>query len=149
MSASPAIIRADVSVHIRCDPEIVFNYFADLRNEPEYNSLVSDVTKTSPGPIGTGTTFTGRHRGFGPVTWRLVTFEPPKRLVIDGVVGRGRYRWTSDLERTTEGTVLTGHMEWEPAGCLRWFRPLLRPLLSWRARRSFRRMAARLDEDAL
>ncbi|MBK6754397.1 MAG: SRPBCC family protein [Flavobacteriales bacterium] len=76
MSASPAIISADVSVHIRCDPRIVFNYFADPRNEPEYNSLVSDVTKTSPGPIGMGTTFAGRHRGFGPVTWRLVTFEP-------------------------------------------------------------------------
>ncbi len=147
MSASHGIIRADVSVHIRCDPEIVFNYFADPRNEPEYNSQVSDITKTSPGRIGMGTTFAGRHRRLGRVTWRLVTHEPPKHLVIDGVVGRGRYRWTSDLERTPDGTALTGHMEWEPAGFLRWFRPLLKPLLSWNARRSFRRLAARLNQE--
>jgi hypothetical protein len=68
-------VTARVRIFIACMPEVVFDYFADLRNEPQYNRQVSGITKTSPGPLGLGTTFQGSHRGFGRVTWRLSEYD--------------------------------------------------------------------------
>ena len=108
-------------VFIPRECDVVFDFFADLRNEPQYNRQVSGIRKTSPGPIGQNTTFEGSHRGLGPVTWRLSEYERPKHVVIEGGVGQGAYRWTSDFEPADHGTWMTGRMEWQPPP--RW-RPL-------------------------
>jgi len=62
-------IVAEAEVLIECMPDSVFAYFADLRNEPEWNQgHVEAVVMTSPEPIGPGTTFEGRHSAFGKAT---------------------------------------------------------------------------------
>jgi hypothetical protein len=124
----------------------VFDYFADLRNEPQYNSQVSDIKKTSSGPIGRNTTFTGFHRGFGQVSWRLTEYERPSHVVIEGRVGQGRYRWSSEFDPAPDGTWMTGRMEWESPSRWRLARPLFAALLKLNARRSFGRMARVLEE---
>lgn len=139
------VISADIELHVARDPEAVFDYFVDLRNEPQYNGQVSGIRKTSPGPIGPETTFEGRHRGFGSVTWRLSEYDRPRHAVIEGEIGGGTYRWSSDLAAIPGGTRMKGHMEWRSPS--RWgpLRPLLAAILAWNARRSFRRMATVLE----
>jgi hypothetical protein len=61
-------ITIQVRVYVARTPEVVFDYFADLRNEPQYNGQVRDIVKTSPDPIAKDTTFEGWHRGIGRVT---------------------------------------------------------------------------------
>jgi hypothetical protein len=139
--SGPRPITAQVRVFIACTPDVVFDFFADLRNEPQYNSQVSGITKTSPGPIGPNTTFEGRHRGFGHVTWRLAEYLRPRCVVVEGIVGQGVYRWTSDFAAANGGTWMTGRMEWQPPPRWRPFQPLLAAILQWNARRSFRLMA--------
>ena len=130
------------------EPETVFDYFADLRNEPDYNQQVSGIRKTSPGPIGQHTEFEGSHPGFGRVTWRLAEYDRPNHVAIEGGVGQGAYRWTTDFERAEGGTWMTGTMEWQPTPRWRPFRPLLGLILHLNARRSFRRMAQVLQRDS-
>jgi hypothetical protein len=130
-----------VRVFVAREPSDVFDFFADLRNEPQYNQQVSGIRKTSPGPIGREATFAGQHRGFGPVTWRLAEYERPNHVVVEGRIGQGTYRWRGDFEGAENGTWMTGRMEWQPPARWRFFRPLLAPILAWNARRSFRRMA--------
>lgn len=142
-------VTAGVRVFIPRPADVAFDYFADLRNEPEYNPQVSGITLTSPEPVGPGSTFTGTHRGFGPVSWRLAEYDRPQHLAIEGHVGRGAYRWTSDFEPDQDGTWMQGRMEWSPPPAWRPLRPLLSVILQLNARRSFRRMAevlARLGE---
>lgn len=141
-------MSASVRLLIPQSPEVVFEYFVDLRNEPEYNGQVRDIVKTTPGPVGADTTFEGTHLGFGRVTWRLAEYDAPRHVLIEGAVGRGTYRWVSDLEPTSGGTWFTGRMEWEPPPALRHFRAILALMLWWNARRSFRRMAAALERRA-
>ena len=62
-------ITAQVDVFIPRPPEAVFEYFADLRHEPEYNPEVRDIRKTTEGPLARGTRFEGQHDGLGPVSW--------------------------------------------------------------------------------
>ena len=130
-----------------CVCDVVFDFFADLRNEPQYNRQVSGIRKTSPGPIGQNTTFEGSHRGLGPVTWRLSEYERPNHVVIEGGVGQGAYRWTSDFDPAGNGTWMTGTMEWRPPARLLPLRRLLGVILHVNARRSFRRMADVLQRD--
>jgi hypothetical protein len=140
-SFEPSPVTARVRIFIPREREAVFDYFADLRNEPQYNRQVSGIRKTSPGPIAQNTTFEGSHAGFGPVSWRLTEYERPSHVVIEGGVGQGAYRWTSDFEPGDGGTWMTGRMEWQPPRRWRLFRRLLGAILSLNARRSFGRMA--------
>jgi Polyketide cyclase / dehydrase and lipid transport len=137
----PRLITAAVRVFVARAPDMAFDFFADLRNEPQYNGQVAGISKTSPGPIGPNTTFEGSHRGFGRVTWRISEYERPRHVVIEGLVGQGVYRWTSDFEAGEGGTWMTGRMEWQPPARWRPLRRLLAAILSWNARRSFRRFA--------
>ena len=146
-SPQRAPVTARVRTFIARQPDVVFDYFADLRNEPSYNRQVSEIRKTSPGPIGNNTVFEGLHRGFGRVTWRLAEYERPKHVAIEGGVGQGAYRWTSDFESADGGTWMTGTMEWQPTPRWRPFRRLLGLILRWNASRSFRRMAKVLQRD--
>jgi hypothetical protein len=139
------VVTAHVRIFVAQDPEVVFDYFADLRNEPQYNAQVSEITKSSRGRIGQDTTFEGVHSGFGRVTWRLSEFTRPRHVVIEGSVGTGTYRWTSDFEAVPGGTQMSGGMEWQPPPWLRPLRPLLSAILGWNARRSFGRMAELLQ----
>ena len=141
-------VTARVRIFFPRKPETVFDFFADLRNEPQYNQQVSGIIKTSPGPVGQNTTFAGSHRGLGRVTWRLSEYERPKHVVIDGGVGQGEYRWTSDFEPADNGTWMSGRMEWQPPRRWRAFRRLLGVVLQLNARRSFRRMSQVLQQYA-
>jgi hypothetical protein len=144
-TADLATVTARVRVFIARPPEVVFDYFADLRNEPQYNGQVSAIRMISPGPVGLNTTFEGAHRGLGSVTWRLAEYERPEHVVIDGRVGQGVYRWIGDFEAGEGGTWMTGQMQWQPPH--RWlvFRRLLAAILTVNARRSFGRMAHVLE----
>lgn len=139
-------ISTQVQVFIPRPLETVFEYFADLRHEPEYNARVHDIRKTTDGPLACGTRFEGHHDGIGTVSWTVVEFDAPRHLSLEGHLGSGRYRWVSDFEGapTGEGTTVRGRLEWQPGGALARLGPLLRPLLGLEARRSFRRLAAAL-----
>jgi len=145
-SPDPRPVSAEVRVFVAREPATVFDFFADLRNEPQYNGQVAGISKTSPGPIGLNTTFEGSHGGFGRVTWRLSEYERPKHVVVEGLVGQGLYRWTSDFEAAEGGTSMAGRMEWQPPARWLLLRPLLGAILQWNARRSFRRFVQVLEQ---
>lgn len=144
------MISATVRQHIDCEPHKVFDFFCDLRNEPTYNRQVSDIHQTSPGPIGQGTTFTGRHLGLGAVSWTLAEYQAPSHVVVEGMAGKSPYRWVGDFEEAEEGgTEMTGRMELEPKGLLTLLGPVLGPVLGHNARRAFYRMAEVLERPDL
>jgi len=142
------VVEAEHETRIARSPEAVFDFFADLRNEPKWNhGQVRDVRMTSAPPIGQGTTFEGRHPGFGTATWRLVQYERPRRLAIEGFVGKSPYRYVGDFESVDGGTLFRGRVEWDPRGIWRALGPLLHPLLRFRARRSFDNLRVALEKE--
>jgi hypothetical protein len=135
------MLSAEAEVRVAREPEVVFAYFADLRNEPEWNrGHVRDVVITSPEPIGLGTTFEGKHPGFGNAIWRIEEYNPPRHIVIAGLVGTAPYRYVGDLERQGRATIFRGRIEWEPRGAWRALSPVLALMLKVQAKRSFRHL---------
>ena len=139
------MIEACVALHVARSTEDTFAFFVDLRNEPTYNSQVRDIHKTTPGPIGFGTTFEGEHIGFGRVSWRLSEFEAPRHVVIEGEVGGSPYRWVGDFVPSGDGTDMIGRMEWSPRGIWRALGPIPRLVLAANAKRAFQRFREVLE----
>ena len=120
-------VKAGHETRIARPPETVFDFFADLRNEPQWNEgHVRDVKMTSAPPIGRGTTFEGSHPGFGTATWTLVEYDRPRHLVIEGFAGEAPYRYVGDFEPVVGGTLFRGQVEWAPRGIWRSLGPCCR-----------------------
>jgi hypothetical protein len=142
-----AVVKSEHETRIARSPEAAFDFFADLRNEPEWNHAhVHDVRMTSLPPIGQGTTFEGRHPGFGTATWQLVEYDRPRHLVIEGFVGKAPYRYVGDFDSLDGETLFRGRVEWSPRGIWRALGPLLHPLLKLRVRRSFENLRFALEK---
>jgi hypothetical protein len=69
--------------------EDVFAFLADFENIPTWNYAIVETRKTSPGPVGVGTTYRQlrsvpdrREEGF-----EVTVFEPTTRLEIHGDIG--------------------------------------------------------------
>jgi len=79
-------MRVEGNIVIDRPLEEVFDFVADERNEPRYNSHMTRAEKISPGPIGVGTQFHSVMTGLGgtaDMTIEFTAFERPKRIAED------------------------------------------------------------------
>ena len=78
-------MRFEKSVVINAPAEKVFAYVSDLTNMSEWGSFMTQVVKTSEGPIGVGTTFDAGGKQFGKHTDKTTVTElvPGKRFVAE------------------------------------------------------------------
>ena len=124
------MLEARGQTEINRPPEVVFDYLADLRNEPMWLPGASDVALTSDGEISSGSTFRGTYARAGTVTCRLTSYQRPRHLVIHGE-GRGM---TFDDEVTLTssglGTRLDAVMRTQPKGVFRLFAPMMGRIIS-------------------
>lgn len=133
----PKELAIDYDVEIGRSAHDVFEVIGDARNMPRWASEFASVEKTSEGPIGKGTTFTGKfNRGNLECPFEFEHYE------LDRVVGwhaspvrRGpgaiESKGTLTLEERNGGVTL--HAAWRPElhGSYR----ILSPILKWMIKR--------------
>lgn len=105
------------TVTIRRPAEVVFAFLADFENVPRWNHAIESTTKTSPGPVGVGSTYRQirsepkrSEEGF-----EVTVFEPMHRLAIDGEIGPFHARVEYLVEQIEGATRLTNGVELEPS----------------------------------
>ena len=128
------------TVIIRRPVEDVFAFLADFENVPKWNYAIVETTKTSPGPVGVGTTY---HQTRSIPTrsderFQVTAFEPARRLEIHGQIGPFHARMGYLLEPTDSGTRLRNPVDLESSGPL----ALVAPLATSRVKHA---VAANLD----
>ena len=72
------------TVTIRRSPKDVFAFLADFENIPTWNYAIVETKKTSPGPVGVGTTY-GQLRSIPSTSeegFQVTVFEPISRLEV-------------------------------------------------------------------
>jgi uncharacterized membrane protein len=103
-------------IRIERPREEVFAFLADLENLPSWDPAIETTRKTSPSSVGVGTTY--RQIRSAPErteeTLEVTTFDPPRRLIVDGEIGPFRARIGFALEVAAEATRLTNWVELEP-----------------------------------
>jgi uncharacterized protein YndB with AHSA1/START domain len=115
------------TVTIRRAVEDVFAFLADFENIPTWNYAIVETKKTSPGPVGVGTTYrqlrsvpSRSEEGF-----QVTAFEPSSRLEVHGDIGPFTATISYLLAPTDHGTRLTNVVDLESAsGVLRLVAPL-------------------------
>lgn len=103
--------RINGDLLIERPPEVVFDFVADERNEPRFNSQMATSSLESGEPIGEGSRFRATFHSVGrlvPMTVELTGYERPHRL----------------SSRTRSRALLTeGELTFEPEGAgtrMRW-----------------------------
>lgn len=99
----------------------VFAFLADFRNLPAWNYAIQETIKTSPGPVGVGSTYrqvrsVPRRSEEGFV---VTVFEPVSRVEIQGQLGPFWTRASYLLEPAGRATRLVNEMNIEAPSALR------------------------------
>jgi uncharacterized protein YndB with AHSA1/START domain len=131
------MVRIEGSVVIKCPVDKVFAYATDVKSMSKWQSAVTEVEQTSPGPIGIGTTFRWVTRGGGlrmKTTVKVTGYEPNKRISSDIDWGRMVGESTFFVEPVEGGTKFTQRNDMK----FKWFLKLLSPLLVRQMRREIK-----------
>ena len=117
------------SVRIAAPPEQVFDTVADSRNEPSFNTAMTEVALLTPEPIGLGTRFRARMGSTGmDMLVELTEFDRPHRL--GSLTTSSMMETSGALTFTIDGdaTLMTWDWQVRPKGWFRWLGPLVGPV---------------------
>jgi uncharacterized protein YndB with AHSA1/START domain len=124
------VIRATWQTQVPRPVEEVFDYIADLDNEPEWNPDASNVTRISPGPVGLGTVWEEDFRRVGHYVTTIDAYERPSVLSFDARNPRTdahvRFELAADGEDATQVSCV---VELTMKGGMRIAEPLLAPMI--------------------
>jgi uncharacterized protein YndB with AHSA1/START domain len=96
--------RFKQSIVINRPVEQVFRFVSDLENDPPWSGT-AEMRRTSPGPIGIGTTFQQSDRLLGrrlELTLRVVAYEPNRKITLTTTSKRLSFSGTRMVEPVGE-----------------------------------------------
>lgn len=125
---------ADRSDSIMIDRAVdeVWAFVIDLTNDPAWHTDILEATKTSEGPIGTGTVWHARFKpamGISEGDMRVVAFEPNRRQVVKGDIGPMHPTLTYLLDPSEGGTTFTRHVQISVSGWMKIMSPIMGMML--------------------
>ena len=128
------MVTIEGSTTIARPVEEVFDIVADERNEPDYNPQMTAVEKLTPGPIGTGTTWSATISSRGrsmPMQIEVTDYDRPHRLGSTTTMPNMVIRGMLTYEPVAAGTLMRWSWDLHPKGALR----LLAPVIAAQGRR--------------
>ncbi len=124
------MIRASWQIEIERSPEAVFDFVADLRNEPRFNPDASNIVQKTSGEIGMGTVYEEDFKRIGRYVTTIDVFDRPTQLGFDArnpkTDARVRFRFTSSGPSATEVSCT---VELTMKGLMRVIEPLMAPMI--------------------
>jgi uncharacterized protein YndB with AHSA1/START domain len=111
----------------------VFAFVTDVRNGPKWHTDILEAALTDDRPIGAGSTFAVRFKpfmGLSEGTMTVSAYEPPRRAVFEGRMGKMVPTVTMTVEPEGAGSRVTRRLEMKPPGLLRVVAPVVVPM--WR-----------------
>jgi uncharacterized membrane protein len=132
----PFMARAEISTTIQRPIEDVFAVVGNPESSPKWSSASLESTKTSPGPIGVGTTTRSASKFLGrriENEMEITEFEPNRMFAWRSKSGPFPIQATVTFEGADGGTRVNATIEAEPGG----FFKLAEPLIVSIAKRQF------------
>lgn len=125
------MIDARWRIEIDRPPEQVFDFLADLDNEPSFVPDVSNVVKQTAGPIGIGTVYTEDFKRMGVFTTTIDQFERPSKLGFDARNSKSDVLVRFHLAPSPAGTQVTCELTLTFKG----FSKVMEPLMAGKIRK--------------
>ena len=114
--------------------EVVFDYVADQRNEPQYNQRMVRAEKITEGPVGAGTVFhsaVASHGRSAEMRIEYTAYRRPTLLASTTTMYQADFTATLTFEPVPAGT----RMQWSEQVRLKHGFKLAAPLVTWIGRR--------------
>ena len=106
--------RVEAGITIAAPPEEVFAFVADLGNLPRWQSGIVSTQRTSPDPVGVGSTARVVRDLAGQsltVDLTITDFEPGRRLALASETSGVSVTATLEMEPVADGTVARSGIE--------------------------------------
>jgi len=139
------MLQSQGGVRIAAPADVVFDYLADMRNEPQWLPGAADVRQSSDGAIGRGTTFEGTYARAGRVACELVTYDRPRTLTIHGEAKGMSFDDEIVLQEVDGGTQLTATMRTAPKGLFKVMAPMMGRVIDRQFQSNWERLKAVLE----
>jgi hypothetical protein len=114
--------------------DVVFDYVADQRHEPQYNPRMVRAAKVTEGPVGRGARFSSAVMSRGrpaDMLIELAAYDRPVRLAQVTTLRRADMSGTLTFELVGGGTRMRWSWQVRPKGAIK----LLAPVIAWMGRR--------------
>ncbi len=131
------------SAIIQSPPAEVFDVASDPETQLKWDpETLKSVEKLSPGPLGRGSRYRGKFKGFGTMEYEFPDFEPGKRFAHHARMKMGEMRHTFTFDPVPQGTNLTqvGVLKPNLLGRVMW------PMMSRMLRKQFKTIAAEVSD---
>ena len=119
------MIRVAKTMHIARSPEAVFDFLADASREGEWNATAISVAKTSDGPVGRGSRFSGTYRRIGQLDSVITAHDRPHRLGFHSEGRMMRMDFTFSFAPEPGGTTVQALAEIHLRGPMRLLEPFM------------------------
>ncbi len=106
--------RVEAGITIAAPPEAVFAFVADLANLPRWQSGIVSAERTSPDPVGVGSTARVVRDMAGQsltVDLTITDFEPGRRLALASQASGVSVTATLEMEPNDDATVVRSGIE--------------------------------------
>ena len=106
--------RVEAAITIAAPPEAVFAFVADLANLPRWQSGILSAERTSPNPVGVGSTARVVRDMAGQsltVDLTIIDFEPARRLALASAASGVSVTATLEMEPNADATVVRSGIE--------------------------------------
>ena len=106
--------RVEAGITIAAPPEKVFAFVADLANLPRWQSGILSAERTSPDPVGVGSTARVVRDMAGQsltVDLTITEFEPGRRLALASAASGVSVTATLEMEPNADATVVRSGIE--------------------------------------
>ena len=125
-------MKVERKITIARPPAEVFNYVADVRNDPAWHTDVLEV-RSSTDVVGMGTVFNVKVKpsmGVSEGTMTVSRFEPGTLIEFHGRMGKMAPTVTNICEPEAQGTRFTRRVELEPPAIIRVMTPLIKRMIA-------------------
>jgi carbon monoxide dehydrogenase subunit G len=126
-------MRVESTTSIERPPNAVFDYVSDMSNDPEWHTDMLEVRPSGMGPIGVGTVFDLKFKPFmgqSQGTATISEFQPGKRVLLKGQMGKFAPTVTLAFEPDGSGTRVTRTVDMVPPGLMRVMSPIMKSMMS-------------------
>lgn len=123
------MIAAESSTSIARPAAEVFEFVSDVRNDPRWHTDILEAHLTGEGPIGQGSIFVVKFKpfmGHSEGTLSVAKYEPPRRLELQGQIGKMAPTLTPSVDPQGDGSRFTRRVEMELPGIMRLMAPFMK-----------------------
>lgn len=136
------MLRVTETAVLNHPPDVVFAAAADPYRQLKWDAdTLKSIEQVTPTPLGQGSRYRGKFKGFGTVDYEYSEFDQPRRFAHLSRLPVGEMRHIFTFQPEDGGTRVTQEGVLEPSLLGRVMSPLIRSMFNKR----FRTIAAELD----